>query len=304
MGAAGRSVRCLSCRNVWFAQAGAPVPEVAALVMTADLAVPAAPPPQPVMAPVTEYVTADAPASVDTNDSTAEQAPESPTPTALDDAGAEPAATPTTDSAAVEVEPAAAVIVEAPSIVPPAGHAPLPEPNADMAVEENVESFAARRARLRQKRKKASWAMPGLPTIILALIILVTMLLGWRTQVVRLLPQTASFYEAIGLPVNLRGLDFGTIKTTREMHEGVPVLVVEGSIVATTGRLVEVPRLRFAVRNAEGKEIYSWTAMPSRPLLGPGESLPFRSRLASPPPEGRDVSVRFFTRRDSLAGAR
>ena len=38
--------------------------------------------------------------------------------------------------------------------------------------------------------------------------------------------------------------------------------------------------------------------------LAPGETLPFRSRLASPPGEGRDVTVRFFTRLDAVAGLR
>jgi len=47
-----------------------------------------------------------------------------------------------------------------------------------------------------------------------------------------------------------------------------------------------------------GHEIYSWTALPDRKALGAGERMAFRSRLATPPPEGRDVVVRFFNRRD------
>ena len=56
------------------------------------------------------------------------------------------------------------------------------------------------------------------------------------------------------------------------------------------------------LRNGIGHEVYAWTALPTRPLLGSGDGLPFRTRLASPPPDGRDVIVRFFNRRD--AGAR
>jgi hypothetical protein len=55
------------------------------------------------------------------------------------------------------------------------------------------------------------------------------------------------------------------------------------------------------LRNASGAEIYSWTAQPSQPVLEPFDSMPFRSRLAAPPPEGHDVQVRFFTRRDTVA---
>ena len=63
-----------------------------------------------------------------------------------------------------------------------------------------------------------------------------------------------------------------------------------------------MPRLRFAVRNQGGQEIYSWTALPARNVLLAGETLPFRSRLASPPREGQQVLVRFFNRRDLVAG--
>jgi len=82
-----------------------------------------------------------------------------------------------------------------------------------------------------------------------------------------------------------------------------PVLVVEGVIVNTVSIPVEVPRLRFALRNDAGSEVYAWTAMPTQSALEPGGRLPFRSRLASPPKDGHDVQVRFFTRHDVQAGS-
>ncbi len=94
------------------------------------------------------------------------------------------------------------------------------------------------------------------------------------------------------------------MKIGNEIHDGVPVLVVEGVIVSTVSTPVDMPRLRFALRNAAGAEVYSWTAQPSQPVLGAFETLPFRSRLASPPAEGHDIQVRFFTRRDAVAGLR
>ena len=62
--------------------------------------------------------------------------------------------------------------------------------------------------------------------------------------------------------------------------------------------------LRFGVRNGLGAEIYNWTAMPSRTKAEPGERLSFRSRLASPPLEMHDISVRFYNPRDARAGLR
>ena len=50
-----------------------------------------------------------------------------------------------------------------------------------------------------------------------------------------------------------------------------------------------MPRLRFAVRNAARQEIYSWTAVLPRTLLSPSDAVPFRTRLASPPPGAVEV---------------
>lgn len=143
----------------------------------------------------------------------------------------------------------------------------------------------------------------GLPTACAAMGALVLALMIWRTDIVRLLPQTATFYKMVGLDVNLRGLAFKDIKITSETVEGKPVLVIEGMIVGETKKPVELPRLRFSVRDAQGAEIYAWNAVLEQPVLKPGERAHFKSRLASPPPEGRNIDVRFFNKRD-LAGGR
>jgi hypothetical protein len=141
-----------------------------------------------------------------------------------------------------------------------------------------------------------------LPATLLALALLDAGLIGWRADIVRAAPQTASLYAAIGLGVNLRGLVLADVTTEMRTNEGVQVLLVQGRIVSTAKRMVDVPRLRFAVRNGGGNEIYTWTALPDRSLLAPGDTLAFQSRLASPPAETRDVLVRFFNRHDLGVG--
>jgi hypothetical protein len=102
--------------------------------------------------------------------------------------------------------------------------------------------------------------------------------------------------------VNLRGLTFKDVKITTETMEGKPVLVIEGVIVGVARKPVELPRLRFSVRDAQGAEIYAWNAILEQPVLNPGERAWFKSRLASPPPEGRNIDVRFFSKRDIAGG--
>lgn len=127
---------------------------------------------------------------------------------------------------------------------------------------------------------------------------------NYRTVLVRYVPELAGVFAAVGLPVNLRGLEFKTIKTSQETQDGVPVLIIEGEVVNVMRQPVEVPRLRLAVVNAEDRELYAWTALLPRSVLPEGESLPFRSRLASPPPDAKKVVVRFLNRADLTSGLR
>jgi predicted Zn finger-like uncharacterized protein len=123
-----------------------------------------------------------------------------------------------------------------------------------------------------------------------------------REMVVRHLPQTARLLSVIGHPVNLRGIDIRNV-ASRIINDGDdPVLVVDGDLVNVTDRRVDVPRLYFTVLGKDGQPVYAWSAQADRTSLQPGEKLNFRRRLAAPPADGRDVSVRFLTRSDMTAG--
>jgi predicted Zn finger-like uncharacterized protein len=169
---------------------------------------------------------------------------------------------------------------------------------------EDIESVAARRQQGRGGNLSLRWPLSLLQTALLTLALIDVILIGWRGDVVRAMPQMASFYSVLRLPVNLRNLTFDDVTTSMEQHEGVPILVVEGNIVNAGRKPEDVPRLKFIVRNAARQEIYSWTAVPSRASLGPGEALEFRTRLASPPATAHDLAVRFVTRRDVTMGGR
>lgn len=194
---------------------------------------------------------------------------------------------------------------ETPSITIPNSPPLVPALAQDSAVAPgtgpDIETVAARRARQAGAKRRRPGRWPGLPMIILVLAGIIAALLNWRAAVVRFVPQTGSLFSAVGLPVNLRGLTLENVKTAVEAHEGVSVLVVEGTIANITRQPVEVPRLRFAVRNAAGYEVYAWTTLPGEAVLAPGDRAPFRSRLASPPADAQDIIVRFFNKRDVTA---
>ncbi len=302
IGANGRSVRCARCQNVWH------VPSPGVIPATIDSAAPEtakagagaearfddrppAPPPEPPAAPANATSAAQPPDGVAVPP--AGTSVEVPSP---EDAASEPA-----EAQHIALSDISIPVTDAPPLAPEPG-----DGIAGTALDhsaEDIERVAERRRMRAAKRRKAGRRV-SMPLVILFLLFLSGALIGLRKDIVRHVPQMASFYSTIGLPVNLRGLVFQDVKISNETHDGVPVLVVEGAVVSTVGVPVDVPRIRFALRNASGAEVYSWTAQPSQPVLEPGETLPFRSRLASPPADGQDLQVRFFTKRDAAGSAR
>jgi predicted Zn finger-like uncharacterized protein len=263
LGAAGRTVRCSRCKEVWLAR-----PEEAVSIQ------------------------ALVPSLADGGD----QAP-NPAPMAARN-----------DHAGSEVgQDHATPVVESPSISAewPAEGQARREPNwPSVARADEAKAARPRRSLLQRLKPSFSFGLPAvsLATVCAAMGALAVALLIWRNDVVRLLPQTAAFYKMVGLDVNLRGLVFKDVRITNENVEGKPVLVIEGVIIGESRKPVELPRLRFSVRDAQGAEIYAWNAVLEQAVLKPGEKAWFKSRLASPPPEGRNIDVRFFNKRDIAAG--
>lgn len=272
LGAAGRQVRCANCRSVWHAK-----PEQMRAEAVAE------------------------PASAKSDDADwgaafAEEKATKPAPLP-----------PREEMEPMRVEPAVEVprLAEAPSVSPDLPPAPLPRTaqskSRDTDLSPTERARKARRARMvmampRSKFGSFRFSWP-VAIVIVGTALFVAFFTG-RDQVVRTVPDAASVYETLGMPVNLRGVDFRDIKGANETADGVTVLVVEGRLVNITAQPVMLPRLRLAVRDGQGRDIYTWTATPPVPQLGPGEAANFRSRLASPPPDGKTIEVRFLTRQD------
>lgn len=307
----GRQVRCVRCRAVWHA-----APSHADMLLAAAEAVgPTRTIVEEAAVSATQEARRPAAVAAETTSGFAWDYPSTDDPSALERPAHDPPfAAPADENAAAFAAGEESALteepeVEAPPIVPvdlDEGRPPI-DIDADDFVDhhdelhEDVETVAARRLQRNGKPRPNRWPLSRLQTGMLALVMVDFILIGWRSDVVRALPQTASFYALMGLPVNLRGLAFDNITTSTEQHEGVPILVVEGNIVNDARKVVDVPRLKFIVRNAARQEIYSWTAVPSTGVLPPGEAVSFHTRLASPPPEARDVLVRFVNRRDMLS---
>src|SRR5258707_1208424 len=125
----------------------------------------------------------------------------------------------------------------------------------------------------------------------------------YRQAIVAAVPDLAALYALGGVPVNLRGLEFHGVNASRDIENGRPVMIIQGQIANVSGRELNLPTVRLALRNA-GQEVFAWTVDPGRPRLQAGETLPFKARLASPPAGADDIVLRFADRAGGTAKSR
>lgn len=199
---------------------------------------------------------------------------------------------------------AAGILAELNAAPDPFDAAIVDEPAASSAAAEAPPAEAAeppapRRRPSVKTKKKATRSGPRRlsPALAagLAVAALVPLSLLGRATVVRAMPQTASLYAGLGLPVNLRGIDFSDVAAFQTPAEGAEParLVVEGDLVGVARERVAVPPIEVEVRDEHGQSLYRWSVPGPRPALEPGERARFKASLSAPPALGRRIEVRF-----------
>ncbi len=155
---------------------------------------------------------------------------------------------------------------------------------------EDVETFAARRRRMKSRRKQATRSSRWTAAI-LVLFAFNVALIGGRNEVVRYLPQTASLFAAIGLPVNLHHLKFENVRILPSGTGG------EGLAVEGTDR-------EHRQQAGEGAAICALPrATPPDRKSTPGPWRP-DARCSIPAPSSISAATRFAAgRRQGCAGA-
>lgn len=203
-----------------------------------------------------------------------------------------------------EIEPAPPKIISPPK---PASR-PAPEPVPARAPERTPERMPAERVRPPTPPRPAPTPIaaetierPGLPIALLASLVATTLLVGglfygvlhYHSTISNYVPVMGRFYNAIGLVSRVKELNFQNVSYNRTFTDGVPILEIRGEIVNTADYGVDVPRIRAALRDKDGKELYKWTFGPPKSRLKGKEVSSFSSRLPSPPTEAVSLAVSF-----------
>lgn len=115
----------------------------------------------------------------------------------------------------------------------------------------------------------------------------------FRTEIVRMVPDLAGLYAAIGLKVNVVGLDFSDVTTLLSRRGSSDVISVNATIFGVEPRRMTVPAVVVTLLGEDNAPIYAWSVMPKVEDLEPGEVIGFSTELASPPAEARHVRLSF-----------
>lgn len=150
-------------------------------------------------------------------------------------------------------------------------------------------NMAKRRWKLRFFQKLASPSA----LFILATIIAPGLLLGARGKIVTAVPASAKIYAAVGLPVNLDGLELANVSSVLKTENGNEHLLIKGEIVNKRDKTGKLPNLQLALRGPDGRDLYNWQAPSPQKRIKARHSIRFVARLDSPPEGALDVFVRF-----------
>ncbi len=121
--------------------------------------------------------------------------------------------------------------------------------------------------------------------------------IAFRTEIVRIFPDLAGFYEMARLNVNVVGLEFRDVETLRAFKNGAEALTVSGRIQNISDRRVTVPAAVVSILDEAGTSVYSWRVTPDTPALVPGQIAEFESRVNAAPQNAHTVRLEFASGR-------
>jgi predicted Zn finger-like uncharacterized protein len=172
-----------------------------------------------------------------------------------------------------------------------------PEADATLA---NDPAAQTARGKVRQRQMQLTRNLPGSRMRRLARVAAISALalslaagLLLRTDLVRALPDLAGLYEMIGLKVNIVGLDFSNVETTRTRHSGGDTLEVSAKIRPVEPYAVAVPQVVISLYDHDGKQVYQWGVTPKVATLSSGDTLDFTADLPNPPEDAVRAMLSF-----------
>ncbi len=144
---------------------------------------------------------------------------------------------------------------------------------------------------MRRDRARAVVAVWGATGVAVAAS--VTGAVAFRQDVAELWPRSASAFAALGLDVNVYGLEFYDLAVERAFDGPTPILLVSGEVRNIGRDDKAVPPVRISLRDSGSHEIFDLVNVVTEQALQAGASMPFQIRVENPPADAVDLEATF-----------
>jgi predicted Zn finger-like uncharacterized protein len=166
-----------------------------------------------------------------------------------------------------------------------AAEQPGPAPSA-------AAKFRAQQAeRMRRERMRAAvvvWGATGA-----ALAASAAGAVAFRQDVAEVWPRSASAFAALGLDVNVYGLEFYDLAVERAFDGPTPILLVSGEVRNIGHEAKLAPPVRISLRDPRSHEIFDLVNSITDQPIAAGASVPFQIRVENPPADAIDLEATF-----------
>lgn len=181
-----------------------------------------------------------------------------------------------------------------------------------LATEDAAEDEEPSRSKGRRRKTSSGASKPRRNKAkILSLFVLLLMVTGiggaaffLNQKIMMWMPATQRLYAAVGLHPNVlgQGLQIVEPNPKKEVDGNDEILIVEGEIRNTTETPIDIPLMRGALLNKEGKELHIWTFTAAKSKIKPGENAQYRTEFRNPPIAAESLDIT-FTRANAVMEA-
>jgi hypothetical protein len=127
------------------------------------------------------------------------------------------------------------------------------------------------------------------------LAVLLTVAVVFRQGVAKVWPNTASAYAAMGLSVNITGLEFSDLQISRSADGEAASITVSGAVRNIGGNPKAPPVLRFGLLDRNADEVRTWLVSLDGQPIAPGAARQFSTVVTDPPVSAVDLEATFAT---------
>jgi hypothetical protein len=123
---------------------------------------------------------------------------------------------------------------------------------------------------------------------------------SFRNSIVTALPKTAGFFDALGKPADIWGVEIRNLKSERVREKGEDILRISAEVYNPHEKPRRAPLVLISLRDETDEEIHAWTVALGLEELPAETGASFVTTVTNPPP--RAVNLAFdFT--DTALGA-